>query len=534
VKGLEVANAAAFYVDRNVEEGRAERPAVRGSGQALTYGDVLEQSARAAHVFREAGVDYEDRVILLGPDSPAYVVAFWALVRLGAVPVPVSHRLAAADWRYMFADCRASGAVVAAEYADAVREIRAEVGWPPAAWVLDSAEAGVPEGFESLPERIAEAEPEFPPRPTSIDDMALIQYTSGSTGAPKGVVHLHRGLLALDRCFPRRLGLSEDDVCFSAAPLSFGYGLGNSVLFPFGAGASSVLSAGLADPYSVFDAITRERPTVFFAVPGLYSAMLGVPEAEERFDVSSVRTWVSGGDHVTAALFERWRRRFGAELLNGMGSTECLHIFISGEPGRCRPGATGTPAPGCDIRLLDDEAQPVAVGEVGHLHVRSDANGARYWNKHPETTRTMLGAWTRTGDTMVQDADGVYTFVGRADDLIKIGALKVSPIEIEAHLLEHDEVAECAVVVIPNEDGINTLTAYVRPVAEDADLQGLRRRLRAYARSTLPGHKRPRVMEVVRTLPRTPTGKVSRHKLRAAAASGHQQAEAGAQARDAR
>jgi acyl-coenzyme A synthetase/AMP-(fatty) acid ligase len=259
-----------------------------------------------------------------------------------------------------------------------------------------------------------------------------------------------------------------------------------------------------------------------------------VPAAEERFETSSVRLWVSGGDHVSAALFERWRRRFGAEILNGMGSTECLHIFISGEPGRCRPGATGTPVPGCAIRLLDEDGQPVGVGEVGHLHVRSEANGARYWNKHPETTQTMLGAWTRTGDTMMQDADGVYTFVGRTDDLIKIGALKLSPIEIEGHLLEHDEVAECAVVVIPNEDGINTLTAYVRPAAEGANVRELRLRLRAYVRATLSSHKQPRVIEVVDTLPRTPTGKVSRHKLRAAAGSREEQAQASLQSGGAR
>lgn len=527
MSGSTTANAAAFYVDRHVEEGRGARPAVRGSGRSLSYADVLEQSARAAQVFADAGIDYEDRVVLLAPDSPEYVVAFWGLVRLGAVPVPVNHRLTAAEWRHMFTDCRAAGAVVATDYAEAVADIRAETGWPRKAWLLKDAEAR--EGFASLPDLLAQADGDFPPRPTSIDDMAVIQYTSGSTGGPKGVVHLHRGLLALDRGFPRRLALAEDDVCFSAAPLSFGYGLGNSVLFPCGAGASSVVAERLADPFTVFETIEAERPTVFFGVPSLYSALLGVSDAEERFDTSSVRLWISGGDHVSAALFERWQRRFGAEILNGMGSTECLHIFISGEPGRCRPGTTGTPAPGCEIRLVDEHGAPVPTGEVGFLEVRSESNGARYWNRHPATTRTMVGEWVRTDDTMVADADGFYTFVGRADDLIKSGGLKVSPIEIEGHLLDHEEVAECAVVAVPNADGVNTLTAYVRPVAEDADARALRRRLRGYARETLAPHKRPSVIEVVEQLPRTPTGKVSRHKLRAGAGSGQEQPEASAQ-----
>jgi benzoate-CoA ligase family protein len=527
------ANAAAFYLDRHLQEGRAERPALRGDGRLLTYGDLLGESARAAHVFADAGIGYENRVVLLGPDSTDYVTAFWGAIRAGAAPVPVSHRLSLGEWRYVCADCRPVGAVVAPDFVEVMREIRESVGWPRAVWVLDPAPDALPAGFAALSTCRAAAPATFENRLTSIDDMAVIQYTSGSTGTPKGVVHLHRGLLALDSCFPRRLALGEDDVCYSAAPLSFGYGLGNSVLFPFGAGASSVLRAGLADPYSVFETIRVERPTVFFAVPGLYSAMLGIPDAQDRFDTSSVRLWVSGGDHVTVALFERWRRRFSAEILNGMGSTECLHIFISGEPGRCVPGATGTPVPGCDIRLLDDQERPVGDGQVGNLFVRSDANGARYWNRQDETVRTMLGPWTRTGDTMVRDAAGTYTFIGRIDDVIKIGALKVSPIEIEARILEHDEVAECAVVVIPNEDGVNTLTAFVRPGAADTEARALRRRIRAYLRDSLPMHKCPRVIEVVEELPRTPTGKVSRHRLRQEA-SGKEHAKAGLEAGHAR
>ena len=509
---LQQVNAVHHFVDRNVDEGRGERVAFRTARQALTYRELLDLVQRAANVLLLADTDYERRVLLVLPDSIEFVALLWGAIRIGAVPVPVHTRLSTDDYAYICADCRPQIAIVAPEHAETLATIRQHLPFPRTVIVAGAERA--PEGTLPLEPLLAEAAPACEARPMSRDDMALIQYTSGSTGMPKGVVHLHRGLLELPRAFGARLELREDDLCFSAAKLFFGYGLGNSVLFPQSAGASALLHAPPADPIGVFKTIDGFKPTVFFGSPSLYAAMLAVHGAEEAFDLSSVRLCISAGEALSASIFERWRQRFGMDILDGLGSTECLHIFISGEERRLRPGCTGTVVPPYEVKLLDDQGTPVGPGEVGHVHVSGPANAARYWNRHDATQATMVGRWTRTGDLMGRDADGFYFFVGRTDDVLKVRGMKVSPLEIEECLVGHPAVRECAVVGATSEEGVTTIHAYVRLDAEWQAGAPLKRELREHLQRSLAAHKVPRVFEFVDELPRSGTGKLARYKLR--------------------
>lgn len=516
-------NCAPYLLDRHVEGGGGHRPALRYEGESFSYSDTLGLACKAGDLFTSAGLDYENRVLMILPDSPLSVAALFGAMRVGAVPVPVSTRLSADEYRYIFADCRPAAAVVGPQHLAAVEKIREEfeqesLPFPRNVWVAGGG-GDLPRGFADFEEGLRGASADCPVRPTHEDDVALIQYTSGSTGIPKGVVHLHRGVIEVTRGFPERLRLGADDLCFSVAKLSFGYGFGNSVLFPFSRGACSILYPGLVDPFNVLDILTRLRPTVFFGIPSMYAAILEVSQGGRGFDLSGVRLCVSAGEHLSAELFRRWRAAFGHEIVDGIGSTECLHVFISGEPGRVRPGSTGTPVAGYEVRLVDERGREVAPGEVGELHVKSECNAARYWNKQRETRATMLGAWTRTGDFFRREGEYFY-FVGRADDVIKVRGSKVSPLEIEERLLTHEAVKECGVVGEAGEDGITSVVAYVR--LNDGWEGGgrLSRELKDHVRGALSPHKCPRRIEFIAEMPKTATGKIARHRLRSGAGAG--------------
>lgn len=513
-------NSVHRFLDIHLERGRGEAVCARTEHESLTYREMYRRACRAANAFAGAGVGYETRVALVMPDTPDYLACVLGLLRLGAVPVPLATQLTADDYARVFADCRPALAVAGPAQLATVRaaaDASAVAGerWPKQLWVAAEATA---EGEEpALAAQLATEAEECPIRPTSLDDMAVIQYTSGSTGTPRGVVHLHRGLLALLEGLPERLALTEDDVCLSAAKLSFGYGFGNSFLFPLAAGATSVLLPESSDAARMLRTVARCRPTVVFGVPALYSAMLAVAERGAGVDVESVRLWVSAGEPLPASLAGRWSERFGGEILNGLGSTECLHIFIATEPGVSPPGSSGTVVAGFEAELRDDRGRVLGPEEIGHLWVRSEANAARYWNRHPESVATMVGGWTRTGDQLRRDADGVYWFVARSDDVLKAGGYKVAPTEIEDCLLRHPSVGECAVVGIPGEHATTEIVAYVRPASTAAEPEEVRRELRAHIREQLAAYKRPRTVHVVADLPRTSTGKIARHLLRASA-----------------
>lgn len=510
------ANAAVFYVDRHVAEGRSTRPALVTQQESWSYADLLDHVERAGFMLCAAGVRPLDRVALVLPDTLDAAAIALAAMRIGAIPAPVHTRLSDDEYAFVCQDARPRAAVVGAEHVARMAQIRARTGWPEVVVALDDETPPSEHVFAAAPALAAGGRSD--PAPTAPDDVALLQYTSGSTGRPKGVVHLHRGLLALPAGFGRRLALREGDLCFSAAKLFFGYGFGNSLLFPLAAAVPALLRAEPSEPLGVLEAIQRMRPTVVFGGPGLYKALLAVHDPGAPFDIGSVRLWVSAGEALDASLFRRWQAAVGLPILDALGSTECLHVFVAGEPDDLRPGCLGTVVAPYEVRLLDDAGAPVARGATGHLHVRGPASGARYWER-PEATRAAIAdGWVRTGDLLAQAEDGTFAYVGRGDDVFKVRGMKVAPLEVESRLNAHPAVAESVVVPAEDRNGLTVSCAFVRLEASWSPTDQLARTLRAHARAGLSPHKVPRFVRFVDDLPRNGTGKVGRRRLRERAA----------------
>ncbi|HEV8307196.1 MAG TPA: benzoate-CoA ligase family protein, partial [Methylomirabilota bacterium] len=427
-------NVASYFVDRNVAEGRAASPAFLCEDRTLTYGEVQELVNRTGNTLLELGVGMEDRVLLLCLDAPEFLGTFWGAIKIGAVPIPVNTLMRGADYLYFLGDSRAKVAVVSAPLLPEVGPVLGQARHLRHVLIA----GGSPGPYLSYEERIARGASTLDAAPTSRDDAAFWLYSSGSTGFPKGAVHLHHDMVVCTETYAKQvLGLVPTDRVFSAAKLFFAYGLGNAGYFPMGVGAQSVLYPHRPTPEAVFEILTRRRPTLFFGVPTLYAGMLAVKEAEQRFDLSSLRLCVSAGEALPEELCTRWRERFGVEILDGIGTTEILHIFLSNRPGAVRPGSSGLPVPGYDAVIVDDDGRPVPRGEIGNLRVKGDSTMAYYWNKHEKTKETLYGAWIQTGDKYSQDADGYFWYAGRADDMLKVGGIWVSPVEVEATLIKH-------------------------------------------------------------------------------------------------
>jgi 4-hydroxybenzoate-CoA ligase len=491
-------NAAEWFVGRHVREGRGARTAVAWDDGRMDY-EALDESVRsAAGALLSGGLHPGDRVALLLPDGPELLALFWGTLAAGGVAVPLNTMLREDDLRAILEDCDPRIVVADPSLADPERLRRpGTILWEPGATF----------------DRIRGSEPTPSYAAAHRDGIAFFLYSSGTTGQPKGVVHLHHNMWVSSVTYGEQvLGVEPDDRCLSLAKLFFAYGLGNSAYFPAHVGAASVLYAGRPTPEAMFDQIARHRPTLFFAVPTAYARMLDAMERGAEADFTSVKLCVSAGEALPAPIFERWLRRTGTEILDGIGSTEVCHIFLSNRPGACAPGTTGSPVPGYDLRLVDEDGSPVPPGTPGELLVRGDSTMAFYWNRHEETKETLLGDWIRTGDKYAVGPDGHWRHAGRSDDMLKVGGIWVSPVEVESTLLEHEAVLECAVVGEEDEAGLVRPTAFV-VLKGDPD-ESLAGELQQFVKERLAPYKYPRRVVFLDALPRTATGKIRRFLLR--------------------
>ena len=505
-------NAGADFVDRHLAEGRGDKLALIAGERRLTYRQVQDLVNRVGNALLDLGVEMEQRVLILCVDCPEWVGAFWGAMKIGAVPVPVNTLMKGADYAYFLNDSRARVLVVSEALWPEVEKVRGELQFLRHIVVVGRATGDL----IPFDEWVAKASPNLEPAETSKDDVAFWLYSSGSTGFPKGAVHLHHDIAYTTDLYARPiLGITERDITFSAAKLFFAYGLGNNLTFPFRVGATSVLYPGRPLPEAMFETIHTYRPTIFYGVPTLYAAMLQVPDVEKKWDLSSLRLCVSAGEALPAELLVRWKDRFGIDILDGIGSTEVLHIFISNRRGDIKPGSSGKIVPGYEAKLVDEAGEPVPLGEVGNLLIRGESTAACYWNKHERTKQTMLGEWIVTGDKYTQDADGYFYYCGRSDDMLKVGGIWVSPFEVESTLIGHGAVLEAAVVGQEDTDKLVKPKAYVVLKAGHNPSPALEADLKAFVKDKIAPYKYPRWIEFVPELPKTATGKIQRFKLRA-------------------
>ncbi|WP_332674161.1 benzoate-CoA ligase family protein [Aromatoleum sp.] len=506
-------NAAHDLIERNLRAGRGSKTAVIDDRGSYTYAQLAERVDRFAHALSELGVRMEERVLLCLLDTVDFPTAFLGCIKAGAVPVPVNTLLTASDYSYMLRDSRARALVVSSLLLPAFDS--AIEGSPFVKNVIVSGgDAGTRGGHLDFAELIAAPRPPFEPALTCVDDPCFWLYSSGSTGAPKGTVHVHSSLINTAELYAKPvLGVTEDDVVFSAAKLFFAYGLGNGLTFPLAAGATAVLMSERPTPASVSNVLRKHKPTIFCGVPTLFASMLVSPELPARTEVA-MRRCSSAGEALPADVGRRWTEHFGVEILDGLGSTEMLHIFLSNRAGEVRYGTSGKPVPGYELRLVGDDGEPVAPGESGELQVRGPTSAAFYWNNRTKSRETFAGQWTRSGDKYSQDADGNFVYAGRNDDMLKVGGIYVSPIEVESALITHEVVLEAAVVGKADVDGLIKPLAFVvlkpglQPSTELPD------ELKRHVKAKLAPYKYPRWIEFVEELPKTATGKIQRFKLR--------------------
>jgi benzoate-CoA ligase family protein len=499
---MELFNGSTYLLDRRIDAGDGARLALTGVHGDLTYAQLYDRVRRTAAGLRRTGLQPEQRLLMFMADSPEFVTVFLAAMRIGAVPVPVSTMLRGDGLAGLLRDSRARFLAVTAEFTDLAKAVMA--GAPELTRVLDPADL----------DALAGGEPDDAVYPTVEDSPAFWLYTSGTTGKPKGAMHRHGAIRVVCETYATEvLGIRPDDMCLSAAKAFFAYGLGNSVLFPLSVGATAVLEPVPSKPDTLAERAQKYGATLFFAGPTFFANMLRAELPGKA--LPQVRLAASAGEPLPAELYRRWTSHFGIDIIDGIGMTEMLHIFLSNRPGTVRPGTTGVAVPGYDLRILDDQGRDVPAGSPGTLFVRGDSTATGYWSRYAASRQVFQGEWLRTGDTYVRDSDGYYACLGRTADILKVSGMWVAPSEVEGRLLAHDGVAQAVVVGAPDTDGLEKPIAFVVPKAGHSVTED---ELIAHCREGIESYKRPRKVVFVDGYPTTATGKVRRVELRGTAA----------------
>ncbi len=506
-------NVATYFVDRNVIEGRGSNIAIECGTEQVSYQQLMERTNRVGNALRELGVRIEERVALLLEDTPEFLYSFFGAIKIGAVPVPTNTYLKPQEYEYLLNDTRARVLLVHDTLLPVLNLIpRDRLKYLQTIVFVGGEEHGSPT-LETLMES---ASSHLEAAQTSKDDAAFWLYSSGSTGTSKGCIHLHHDMVVCSELYAKGiLQINERDRCYSVARLFFAYGLGNAGYFPLSCGATTILSPARPEPGGIYANIERYRPTLFFSVPSNYAALLVYRRpGTEEFDLSSVRHAISAGESLPAPLFERFKERFGIEILDALGSTETLQMVISNRPGATRPGSSGKVIPGYEAKLVDEAGNAVPSGEIGALVIKGDSTCSGYWNQHEKTKETFDGAWFRTGDKYYQDEGGYFWYAGRADDLFKVNGRWLSPAEVESALIAHPAVQEAAVVAREDESKLTKPAAFVVIKPEFQPNDELVRTLQDWVTQRIGAYKRPRWIEFLSELPKTATGKLQRFKLR--------------------
>ncbi len=502
-------NFARHLIERNAA--RSDKIAYIDDHGSLRYGELADRIRRMAAALLTSGVRREERVLLLMHDCRDWPVSFLGALYAGVVPVAVNTLLTVDDYAYMLRHSRAQAALVSAALLPALQAAMAQAAHEVKTVIVSRPNAPLPTGAVALDAFIDQHVPMLESANTGPDDPGFWLYSSGSTGRPKGTLHSHANPYWTAELYGAPvLGLTENDVCFSAAKLFFAYGLGNALSFPLSVGATTILMAERPTPDAVFKRWRDNKPSVFFGAPTGFAGMMASSALPAKSDVA-LRLCSSAGEALPADLGERFTRHFGVEVIDGIGSTEMLHIYLSNQPGKVRYGTTGWPVPGYAIELRGDDGKPVPDGETGDLYVQGPSAALMYWGNREKSRDTFLGVWTRSGDKYVRNADGSYTYSGRSDDMLKVSGVYVSPFEVESALVQHPAVLEAAVIGVADEDGLTRTKAFVvlKAGAQASDAE-----LKAFVKERLAPYKYPRLIEFISELPKTATGKIQRFKLR--------------------
>jgi benzoate-CoA ligase len=503
-------NMSDYFLYHNVEEGRENKVCLYYGEEKFTYGDAVRMSNRAGNAVHESGARIEDRVLIVLPDCPEFAWVWFGASRAGAILTMVNPLLPAADYEYYLEYTRAPVAVIheslVEQFAQAARGAK---------YLRKVLVVGKEHGaFESFDAVTAAMPDELTPADTRRDDIAIWLFTSGSTGHPKGAVHFHHDLPYNTECYAKRvLGIREDDTTLAVPKLFFGYATGTNLLFPFSVGGATVLFSERSTPEKMFELIARYRPTILTSVPTMINAMLNLEGATQR-DLSSLRCCLSAGEALPVDLYERWKKTFGVEILDGIGSAEMFHIYISNRPGDVKPGSLGRVVEGYEARVVDAEGRELPAGEMGTLKVRGDSAALCYWQAHEKSKETFAGDWCTTGDQFHVDSEGYFWYHGRTDDMLKVSGIYVAPVEIEHCLMQHEAVLECAVVGHDAGDQLIKPKAFVVLREQFAASDDLAAALKEFVKSHLAVYKYPRWIEFVPSLPKNDRGKIDRKQLK--------------------